>query len=149
MEERHNLRQIDEMLATEDKGVSTTSRSAEGGGVLARLYRKFLLTENITAMQWRTYMDHYVKSVEQSQGAWRQGNFSIKGNMTKALSKDELTWKTFIRAMRFLKTKRLVITVERTDSMGRTHVVKEEMYFNPRHDPTPIENDKEDEDDQD
>lgn len=130
MEEGRNMRAVEEILDSEDKGITLASNSAEGGGVLTRLFRKFLLTEGVSRMRWRTYMDQYVRLVMSTlTQEQKRGNLSVKGNTTKALCADKMTWKTFIRAMRFLQTRRLVIIIERTDYCNRTTVVKEEIVF--------------------
>lgn len=126
MQERNNAA-IERMLESGDMGVSDVPVTESS--VLARIYRKFLLIGGMTSMRWVQYMNDYVKRIENENRGIRPALVSEKGNTTKVLAKDEFTWKNFIKAMKFLQTKRLRIIVERTDFAGKTHVVEEVIEF--------------------
>ena len=99
------------------------------GGILARIFRRFLIIGNVTRMRWNRYMDAYVKDVESGKAGIRSNLISVRGNTTKFLADDSFTWENFIKSMRFLQTKRLKITIEREDVLGRKQTVEEIISF--------------------
>lgn len=80
-------------------------------------------------MRWNSYMDAYVKDVESGKAGIRSNLISVRGNTTKFLADDSFTWENFIKSMRFLQTKRLKITIEREDVLGRKQTVEEIISF--------------------
>lgn len=118
---------VDEMITIPDKGIHSLPNTA--GAVLAKVFRRFLIEGRVNKLRWADYMDSFVKLASRGMLDMRADMISVRGNTTKILSKPEFTWKVFLKAMKFLQTKRLVITITRTDWVGNTTVVEEVINF--------------------
>lgn len=114
---------IGEMLESEDKQMSSIPPRMEN--VLSRLFRRILMMERMNKLMWNSYMQSYVRMVENNTK-----KVSVHGNTAKALAKTDFTWNNFTQAIRFLQTKKLRIIIERTDFQGRVTTVEETVEFN-------------------
>lgn len=118
MDQRNNA-EIERILDSADKAV--TEVEFDEGGILTKIYRKFLLLENVGRLKWNIYLSRYVKLKQVAN----PDMVSIKGNTIKLLSKPSFTWRNFITAMQVIQTKRLRIIVERTDLNGNVSTIEE------------------------
>lgn len=105
---RNKLIQI---LTSPDKGVNRTTGV---NGVLSRLFRQMLLDLNINPMQWGVLMHTFINDVRNGVPNNKRDQTSIRGNLTKEFARPQMTWKVFVKAMRFLHITSLKITVEAT-----------------------------------
>ena len=71
---------IGEMLESEDKQLSSIPPRMEN--VLSRLFRRILMMERMNKLMWNSYMQSYVRMVENNTK-----KVSVHGNTTKALVK--------------------------------------------------------------
>lgn len=92
------------LLTAPDKGVSQTSGP---NGILARLFRTILFDENITPFKYMDLMDSFTKETKSGVPINRVDLTSWRGNITKELSNDRISWKVFCKGLRFLRIIRL------------------------------------------
>ncbi len=119
---------VTRMLDDPDKCIDTIPET--NGGILTRIFRKFLINGEVSRMRWSNFMDAYVRDVEAGKAGVRANMVSVRGNTTKFLADDSFTWENFIKALRFLQTVKLRIIIERTDTAGRVYTVEEVINFN-------------------
>ena len=84
------------LLRESDRGTSKAQ------GPLARLYRQILFDLNITPHQFDTLMSRWLNDPKNKIPDHSARRSNDRGNMTKALLKSEMTFKSFIRAVSFL-----------------------------------------------
>lgn len=84
------------LLRESDRGTSKAQ------GPLARLYRQILFDLNITPHHFDTLMTRWLNDPKNKVPDHSARRSNDRGNMTKALLKSEMTFKSFIRAVSFL-----------------------------------------------
>lgn len=92
---RHKLLTI---LQRSDKGMSATHGVA---GTLSRLFRKMMVELNITPMKFSALLADYVRDKRNKVPDNRRDQSSIMGNLTKELSRSDMTWKVFVKVYDF------------------------------------------------
>jgi len=100
---------LDRMLAAPDKEVKKTSGA---NGVLARLFRIILLNLNVTPSRFGSLLQQYILDPRNQVPNNKKDQTSARGNLTKEFYKPQMTWKVFLKAMRFLRVWKLVFIVE-------------------------------------
>ena len=75
------------------------------GGILARNFRQLLRDMQVNEEKWdklmAKYVDFELKGVP--EGAARDAQAaSIRGNLTKEFAQPQMTWKVYVKALRFL-----------------------------------------------
>lgn len=100
---------LDRMLAAPDKEVKKTSGA---NGVLARLFRIILLNLNVTPARFGSLLQQYILDPRNGVPENKKDQTSARGNLTKEFYKPQMTWKVFLKAMRFLRIKKIVFIVE-------------------------------------
>lgn len=108
------------LLMSPDKG---QSRTYGIGGILANLFRKLLYARGIGHSRWTQLLDRYIRKLNQ-QGNSSSTINSIRGNLTKALVKDELTFKSLCRGIDFLEAEEFTITISAKFKDGATTTVQ-------------------------
>lgn len=88
------------LLSSPDKGISQTHGP---NGILARLFRTILFDENITPFRYMDLMDAFISEGQSGVPVNRVDLTSWRGNLTKELGKDQMSWKVFCKALRFLQ----------------------------------------------
>ena len=88
------------LLTSPDKGISQTHGP---NGVLARMFRTVLHDENILPFKYMDLMDSFIRENQSGVPANRVDLTSWRGNLTKELSHDRISWKVFCKALRFLR----------------------------------------------
>lgn len=96
------------LLTAPDKGISQTHGP---NGILARLLRTILYDENITPFKYMDLMDSFSKETQSGVPMNRVDLTSWRGNITKELSNDRISWKVFCKALRFLRILKVEFTV--------------------------------------
>lgn len=92
------------LLAAPDKGISRTHGP---NGILARLFRTILYDEGITPFKYMDFMDSFIRENQSGVPKNRVDLTSWRGNLTKELSHDRISWKVFCKALRFLRILRV------------------------------------------
>jgi hypothetical protein len=116
---RHRLAPITEMLLADDKWMY---RPSGPKGILARLWRRILYNENIRPTQFNSYKNDYLTEVRKTRlkeaktedeiAKTKSALTSLRGNMTKAFTKNRMTWPVFLDALRFVKYRKVRFTVQ-------------------------------------
>lgn len=127
MNDTGNNSSIEKMMNDVEKHMEELPNSS--GAILVKIFSKFLIMMNFNPMRYVRYMQSYVHRVSSGKTILRPDLSSIRGNMTKLLSKKSFTWENFIKAMIFLQVKHIKITVEITDMSNRKYEASEEMNF--------------------
>ncbi len=96
------------LLAAPDKGISRTHGP---NGILARLFRTILYDEDITPFKYIELMDTFIRENQSGVPKNRVDLTSWRGNLTKELSHDRISWKVFCKALRFLRAMRVEFKV--------------------------------------
>lgn len=104
---------MQQILSAPDKGASKTPGI---NGVLSRLFRLLMIDMKIDAMRWGSLMNAYIKDARNDIPNNRRDQTSIRGNLTKEFARPQMTWKVFMKAMRFLQVSNVKITIEVTHS---------------------------------
>ena len=102
---------ITQLLTSPDKGVNRTTGV---NGVLSRMFRIMLLDNGINPMRWGVLMHSFINDVRNGVPNNKRDQTSIRGNITKEFARPQMTWKVFVKAMRFLHIVHLKITIEAT-----------------------------------
>lgn len=108
---------MNQLLTAPDKGAGKTPGI---NGVLSKLFRQLLLDLNVNPMRWGALMSDFIKDVRNGVPDNRRDQTSIRGNLTKEFARPQMTWKVFMKAMRFLQVSNVKITIEVTHP-GREH----------------------------
>lgn len=108
------------LLSDTDKGVTQTSGT---DGMLARIFREFLVSYRLTFDQWERLIREYIKEIaaeEQEACEANEGQgyvhdkehlTSLRTNLRNALAEKIMTWPTFIKGMRFFRTRKFDLEV--------------------------------------
>lgn len=107
------------LAATSGKGVEPVRGI---GGVLASLWRNILIEIPIKPMQFEVLLNDFVEQAKRTIPENRVSKHFTRGNLRREFSKSTMTFKVFIKAMRFLKIKHITINVELRHSSGRRTV---------------------------
>jgi hypothetical protein len=101
------------LLSDSNKGVSSTSGT---DGMLARIFREFLVSHRLSFDQWERLIREYIKEVSAEEEAAAKVNgfaeyvydkehlTSLRTNLRNALAEKTMTWPTFVKGMRFFRT---------------------------------------------
>lgn len=87
---------LDRMLGSPNKGVR------EATGVLAKLYRQILADLDITPMKFNQLMEKYLQDPKNKIPPDSKNRSSERGNLIKEMRRSDMTWKVFLKCIRFL-----------------------------------------------
>lgn len=87
---------LNRMLQANDKGAS------EASGVLAKLWRLILADRKISPLTWNELMKRYLNDPRNGIPADVRERSSARGNLHKELKRPRMTWKVFLKGLRFL-----------------------------------------------
>lgn len=88
--------------------------------VLARLWRIILNKYMLSGRQWQQQVTQYQEKVARS--TTKKGGANIKGNLTRSLAKDAISWKTFLAGLSIIQFDKIRIEVHLTKK-GKTEVI--------------------------
>lgn len=111
---RHKLLNI---LQRPDKGMTLTHGVS---GVLSGYFRKMLVELNVTSLKFSALLSDYVRDRRNKVPENRRDQSSIMGNLTKELSRTDMTWKVFCKGIRFLQFTRFEICLKCYRSNGES-----------------------------
>lgn len=86
-----------EVETIEDLLLGDTAIIVSSNCVLSRLWRLSLIQLGVTAARWDTMITDYIEKCKSAMEAGKANN--LKGNLSKALAKDGLTWRYFCRGV--------------------------------------------------
>tara|TARA_B100001057_G_scaffold463613_1_gene517991 strand:+ start:206807 stop:207586 length:780 start_codon:yes stop_codon:yes gene_type:complete len=78
---------------------------------LAGLFRTVLADLEVTPMEWERRVNKYLDTVEKENQSGSSRS-TLKGNITKEFSKDEIAWKVFCKTFLVLGMDRVVLEIE-------------------------------------
>lgn len=117
MHDNENKRHLDEaILERDDLGVS------KANGILSLMFRRTLCDININASTWNRLMLAYLADKRNRIPNNSRARSSTRGNLNKELSKTNMTWNNFQKAIRFLNPVATVFIMRLTWLNGRTTV---------------------------
>lgn len=79
---------------------------------LAGLFRTILANLEVSCMEWERGVNRYLNSVLTDQVQTGSSRSTLKGNITKEFSKDEIAWKVFCKTFMVLGIDRVVFEIE-------------------------------------
>lgn len=101
--------QLMRILNRSDKGAA---RAYGVGGVLSRLWSRMLIDLDVNIPRWNDYMHSFVTDPRNGYPPTKNGQTSARGNLTKEFSRPHMTWKVFMKALRFLKVVRVEFAIK-------------------------------------
>lgn len=107
---------IEKILASPDKGVSATRGI---GGILARLWRQILDDVNMKPNRFEVLLSDFITNAKRGIPEHRVSRHFTRGNLRRELEKDTMTFKVFMKGMKFLKIVKINFTVELQHQSGR------------------------------
>ena len=112
---------VSRLLSDADKGITQTSGT---DGMLARLFREFLVSYHLSFDQWERLIREYIKEIAVEEEAMALANgtegyvhdkdhlTSLRTNLRNALAEKTMTWPTFVKGMRFFRAHKFELTVQ-------------------------------------
>lgn len=96
---------IRELLSDSDTGVGAVP------GVLSAMFRKILIEKNVGPAAWDRLMTRYMDDPRlKARGDTRERN-SLRSNMNSALTERDMTIRTFLRGLGFLRPKSILFSM--------------------------------------
>lgn len=86
----------EEFLARADKGINSAK------GFLAKIFRQMLLDYNVSPREFNMRLNRYIKNPANNIPDTPRLRSSVRGNLSKELRKNKMTWSNFIKALNFL-----------------------------------------------
>lgn len=108
--------QMANILSKTDKDVGSPYGP---NGVLARLFRKLLLTMNVNENRWNILMHAFLNDPRNGVPNTRKDQTSMRGNLTKEFARPQMTWKVFCKAMMFMQFVHFEVSIIARDKHGR------------------------------
>ncbi len=103
-----------DMLNADNKGVE------EARGHLSKMWRTLLVARDIDGWKWDRLMRIYLTDPRNGIQNNSRDRSSARGNLNKELKRDDMTWRVFEKALKFLDPIRIVFTVRVTFKDGKT-----------------------------
>ena len=100
---------LNRILTSPDKDIKKTFGA---NGVLSRLFRQILWDLNIGPNRFGTLLQEYILDARNGVPNNKKDQTSARGNLTKEFSRPQMTWKVFMKAMRFLQIVRIEFVVK-------------------------------------
>jgi hypothetical protein len=100
---------LNRILTAPDKEIKKTFGA---NGVLSRLFRKILWDLKIGPNRFGTLLQDYILNPLNGVPNNKKDQTSARGNLAKEFSKPQMTWKVFMKAMRFLQVWRIEFVVK-------------------------------------
>lgn len=88
-----------------------TKDTQNARGLLARLYRQILLERGVTVEVAHRLMTAWVNDPKNRVPKTTRGASSERGNLIKELSRETMSWKVFVKGMKFLRVPRITFIV--------------------------------------
>ncbi|MBB5409285.1 hypothetical protein HDG34_003226 [Paraburkholderia sp. HC6.4b] len=95
--------QLGHILKSSDKDVH---RTAGPNGILANLYRKMLVELNVGPGRFSDFLREYVTDPRHGIAQTQKDLTTARGNLMKELSRSGMTFKVFLKGMRFLQVRK-------------------------------------------
>jgi len=103
------------------------------GGILARLWRQINLDLGIGGNKFEILLTDFIAAAKRGIPAHRVSRHFTRGNLRRELEKNTMTFKVFVKGLRFLKITKLRLVVELTHASGRKTVHQTEVDLGGQH----------------
>lgn len=103
-------------------GPSTQDRIRGPKNELSTLFEDILDQEEVGPIKWAELMNKYLQNPRNRIPRDSRKQSSARGNLNKELSKGNMTWRNFVKGIRFLNPIKATFTVKLTWAGGRTTV---------------------------
>lgn len=91
-------------------------------GVLAGLFARVLYELKIGPLRWYALMADFINDSRNATVSNQKDRTSMRGNLLKEFSKEQMTWKVFMKGLRFLQVQRFQITIHAWHANGSESV---------------------------
>lgn len=121
------------VMALPDRGIN----KAKGvSGVLTRMWRQMLADHALTLEQIDNLITSYIYNPRNGVPNNRRDQISARGNLTKEIFKEQMSWKVFCKALRVLGVIKFEISIKAYYYDGKTsiHVSKPVNFINSKTD---------------
>ena len=119
-----------DILRSPDKQIK---RTFGGNGVLSRLWRQILLDLGIGPERFGVILQEFVTNPINGIPNNKKDQISCRGNLTKELARPQMTWKVFMKALRFLNIISIEITLTAKHVNATTTIHKTVVNLGGRH----------------
>lgn len=106
MYDRENRSQLLEILQDPDKKID------DARDVLSKAFRTLLRESRFSMIDWNNNMPRYLKDRRNCIPQNSKDMSSARGNLSKELSRDSMTWNVFMKGIAFMNPKSVKITFE-------------------------------------
>lgn len=103
------------LIESKEDGILSTNN------VLARMWRIILFSYGLSGSSWQLLLDKYQTKMKHKHTV--KGSANIKGNLTRQLAEDKLSWDGLINGLAILEFEKIEIELSLT-KRGETRVVK-------------------------
>lgn len=107
---------LNRVLGAQDK------RAREADGVLSRAFRKIMAEMGVTMELWEGNMKRYLQDPRNRIPQNSKDISSARGNLVKELVRGDMSWKVFVKALKFLGPKSVRLKLEITWWNNRTTI---------------------------
>ncbi len=106
---------LKDLLERQDKGIY------DAQDLLAYLFRMILFDLDIRSNRWEVLIDRMLADPRNPAPKNSRDRSSQKGNLNKAFRGNRMTFKTFIKGLKFLEARKLKIVAELTMANNKVH----------------------------
>lgn len=131
--DRAGQNKMAQILNNPDRAYKT--RPPTPNGILSRLFIVMISNLGITVQRWGQLMADFVTDPRNGVSDNRRDQTSARGNLHKEFSKQQMTWKVFIKALRFLRFVKADFIVVAYDAQGNETIHKTTIHLNSRTSP--------------
>jgi hypothetical protein len=112
-------RPIQQIMEDPNKAVAKTYSS---WGMLSKLWRIILRDNHMNGYRFNVLMDRFLKDPRNSPKKSEGEHFDNRGNLNKEFSNPTMSWKVFIKCMKFMGFKEFRLTIEARHEDGHISV---------------------------
>ncbi len=116
MADRNNKRYLIEQVLSDPEGGVNNTRGI--GGILASLWRQILRDRAISPNRFEILINDFINNAKRGIPEHRLSRHFTRGNLRRELEKPTMTFKVFMKGMKFLKVSRITFAVELHHASG-------------------------------
>lgn len=123
---------IQQILQAPDKYIS---RTRGANGILTRLWIQILSDRGVTLPRWGSLMADYISDARNGIPNNKKDQTSMRGNLTKEFTREQMTWKVFCKGLRFLQVLKIELVIKAYHANGETSLHSTVVDFGGRRAP--------------
>lgn len=120
-------KKFEDIYRSPDYAASQTNGPA---GMLSSLFRMVMQRLLVGPEKWGYLMRRYVQDPRNGVPDNEADRGSTRGNLSTALSNDYMTWKVFIRGLKFLRIQNMRVVLELHTEDGKKEIIWKELNLN-------------------